>query len=57
MDSCECAGAWALLGLRCAATIAALWAWEDAAGGDDQDVAVGELLLQLAGDTKSVVST
>ena len=53
VDCCECAGSRTLLSLRCAAAVAALWAWQDAAGGDDQDVAVGELLLELAGEAIS----
>lgn len=44
------AGARALLGLRGAAAVAALGARQDAARCDDEDVAVGELLLQLAGE-------
>ena len=50
MDSGERAGAWTFLCLGCAAPVAALWAREDAAGGDDEDVAVGELLLEFAGE-------
>ena len=50
MDGCEGARAWTLLGLRCAAAVAAFGARQDAARGDDQDVAVGELLLELAGE-------
>lgn len=41
------AGTWALLGLAGAAAVAALWAGQDAARGDDEDVAVGEFLLEL----------
>lgn len=48
MDSSECAGAGTLLGLRCAATVAALRAGQDAAGRDDEYVAVREFLLQFA---------
>ena len=50
VDCSECARARTLLRLRCAAAVAALWARQDAAGGDDEDVAVGELLLELAGE-------
>ena len=50
MHGGECAGSRALLGLRCAAAVAALRTRQDAARGDDQDVAVGELLLELAGE-------
>ena len=45
----ECAGARALLRLRGAAAVAAFRAGEDAARGDDQDVPVGELLFEFAG--------
>jgi len=46
----ECAGSWTLLLLRCAAAVGALWARENATGSNDEDVAVGELLLKLAGE-------
>jgi hypothetical protein len=39
----------ALLGLVRAAAVRALRAREDAAGSEDEDVAVGELLFELAG--------
>jgi hypothetical protein len=42
-----------LLGLRSAGAVAALWAGENAARGEDQDMAVGELLLELTGETIS----
>lgn len=48
----QCAGAWALLGKGSAGAGGALWAWQDAAGCEDQDVAVGELLLELTGETR-----
>ena len=50
VDRGEGARAWSLLCLRCAAAVAALGAGQDAARGDDQHVAVGELLLELAGE-------
>lgn len=50
MDGGEGAGAGALLGLGVAGAGRALGAGEDAAGGQDQDVAVGELLLELTGE-------
>jgi hypothetical protein len=50
VDGSECAGTWALLGLGSAGAVGALWAWENAAGCEDQDVAVGELLLELTGE-------
>jgi hypothetical protein len=40
-----------LLGLRGARPVGALGAGENAAGSNDQDVAVGELLLELTGET------
>jgi hypothetical protein len=43
--------AWALLGLRGAGAVRALGAGENAARGEDQDMAVGEFLLELAGET------
>jgi len=49
VDGRECARARAFLGLVRAAAVGALGAWEDAARGEDQDVAVRELLLELAG--------
>lgn len=49
MDSSQCARTWALLGLRCSAAVAALWARQDTAGGNDDDVTVGEFLLELTG--------
>ena len=54
VDGSERAGAGALLRLRRAAPVAAFWAWQDAAGGDDQDVAVGEFLLEFAGEAGEV---
>jgi hypothetical protein len=43
------AAARALLCLRRAAAVRSLGARENAAGGEDEDVAVGELLFQFAG--------
>ena len=40
--------AWAFLGLVRAAAVGALGPREDAAGREDEDVAVGELLFELA---------
>lgn len=51
VDGGECSGTRTLLSLRGAGTIAALWAGENAARGEDQDVAIGELLLELTGET------
>ena len=51
MDSGQGSRAGTLLGLRCARAVAALGAGQDAAGSNDQDVAVGELLLELTGET------
>ena len=52
VDSGEGSAAWALLGLRGAAAVAALWAGQNAAGGNDEHVAVGELLLELTGQAE-----
>jgi hypothetical protein len=51
----ERAGDWSLLLLGCAAAVGALWAGEDTAGGDDEDVTVGELLLKLAGEAVKIL--
>jgi hypothetical protein len=46
-----------LLGLRGARPVGALGAGKNAAGSNDQDVAVGELLLELTGETDAVSNT
>jgi hypothetical protein len=46
----QCSGTGALLSEGCAAAVGALGAGEDTARGEDQDVAVGELLLELTGE-------
>jgi hypothetical protein len=51
MDRSESTRTWALLGLRCARAVGTLGAGQNTAGSDDQDVAVGELLLELTGET------
>jgi hypothetical protein len=51
VDGGEGSRARAFLGLRCAGTVAAFGAGEDTAGGEDQDVAVGELLFEFTGET------
>ncbi len=51
MYGSQCSAARALLRLRCAGAVGALGAGKDATGGEDEDVAVGELLLQLTGET------
>lgn len=51
VDGGQGAGAGALLGGGVARAGGALGAREDAARGEDQDVAVGELLLELTGET------
>jgi len=53
----ECAGAGALLLEGGVAAVAALGAGQDAARGDEDDVAVGELLLELAGEAVHHIST
>jgi hypothetical protein len=50
VDSGESPGSGTLLGLRSAGSVGALGAGENAARGNDQDVAVRELLLKLAGE-------
>ena len=50
MDSGESPGLGALLGLAGAGPVGALGAGENAAGSNDQDVAVRELLLELTGE-------
>lgn len=50
VDSGEGSRLRALLGLRGAGPVGALGAGQDAAGGNDQHVAVGELLLELTGE-------
>jgi len=54
VDRGEGSRARALLGLRGARAVGALGAGQDAAGSNNQDVAVGELLLELTGETGSV---
>lgn len=53
MDGGQCSGAGSLLCLAGAGSVGALGAGENAAGGEDQDVAVGELLLEFTGETVS----
>jgi len=45
MDGGQCSRTGSLLGERGAGSVAALGTGENAAGGEDQDVTVGELLL------------
>ena len=51
VDSGESSRLGTLLGLVGARAVGALGAGENAAGSNDQDVAVGELLLELTGET------
>ena len=51
MDGGQRARARSLLRLVRAGAVAALGAGEDAARGEDEDVSVGELLLELAGES------
>jgi len=51
VNSGQCSGTGALLSEGCAAAVGALGAGEDTAGGEDQDVAVRELFLELTGET------
>lgn len=57
MDSSESAAAGALLLLGVAAAGGALGAGQDAARGEDQDMAVRELLLELTGEARSLSVT
>jgi len=54
VDSGECSGAGALLREGGARTVGALGAGKNAAGGEDQDMAVGELLLELTGESVAI---
>jgi hypothetical protein len=56
VDGGESAGAGTLLGLGCAGAGRALGAGQDASGSDDQDVTVGELLLEFTGEAVVFVS-
>lgn len=56
VNSSEGSGTWSLLGLGSAGAVASLWAWENAAGSEDEDVAVRELLLELTGETEECIS-
>jgi hypothetical protein len=56
VDSGKSPGLGALLGLRSARAVGALGAGQNAAGSNDQDVAVRELLLELTGETADNVS-
>lgn len=56
MDCSECPGAGTLLGLGGAGAVGALGAGKNAAGSDNENVSVGELLLQLAGEAGRDVS-
>jgi len=51
VDSSESSRLGTLLGLRRARAVGALGAGENAAGSNDQNVTVGELLLELTGET------
>ena len=55
VDRGECSGTGALLREGCSGTVGALWARENAAGGEDQDMAVGELLLELTGEPMMIL--
>lgn len=52
VDSSECSRTWSLLLLQVAGAVGALWSWEDTARGDDEDVTIGELLLEFAGQAE-----
>lgn len=50
VDGGECSGTGSLLSLRGSGAVGALGAGEDTARGKEEDVAVGELLLELTGE-------
>ena len=54
VDGSECSGTGTLLSERGARAVGALGAGQNAARGEDQDVAVGELLLELTGESDFV---
>jgi hypothetical protein len=51
VNGSECSGTGALLSERGARAVGSLGAGKDAARGEDQDMAVGELLLELTGES------
>jgi len=51
VDGGKCSGTGSLLSLRSTGAVGALWAGENAARGEEEDVAVGELLLELTRET------
>lgn len=51
VDGRQCSGAGSLLGLRGSRAVASLWAGEDSARGEDQDVTIGELLFEFTSKT------
>jgi hypothetical protein len=55
VDSGQCSGTRTLLSLGSARAVGALWAWQDTARREDQDMAVGELLLKLTGEAVMAV--
>lgn len=56
VDGGECSGTGTLLGLRGSRAVGALGAGENTARGEEEDVAVGELLLELTGETVQSIS-
>jgi hypothetical protein len=54
VDCSQCSAARTLLSLRCARAVGALGAGKNAAGGENQNVAIRELLFELTG--KAVLS-
>lgn len=52
VDGSECSGTWSLLCLRGSGSVATLWAGKDTAGSEDENVTVGELLLELTGEAR-----
>ncbi len=54
VDSGQCSGTGSLLGERSAGAVGTLWAGENAARGEEEDVTVGELLLELTGEAEFI---
>jgi hypothetical protein len=51
VNSSQCSGTGSLLCERSSGAIRSLWAGKNTAGGEYQDMTVGELLLELTGET------
>lgn len=51
VDSGQSSGSWSLLCLAASRSVGALWSWEDASRGEEDDMSVTELLLQFSGES------